>query len=44
MMGNELLVLFLGSFIIMGLCDLALVLVEHLGDMEENKHDRKIQK
>ncbi len=43
-MGNELLVLFLGSFIIIGLCDLALVLVERLGEMEEKKHDGKIQK
>lgn len=44
MMGNEILILFVGSLIIMGLCDLALVLVEHLGDLEESKHDRKIQK
>ena len=31
-MGNELLFLFLGSFIIMGLCDVTLLLVEYLGE------------
>lgn len=32
MMGSELAVLFVSSFALMGLCDIALLLVEYLGE------------
>ena len=35
MMESELLTLFISSFVVMGLCDIALFLVEYLGDRSD---------